>query len=227
MGHAPDLRESYTLLSPDQLHGDRPLQHAYVREVEGILLPYRRIRSRIDAISCELASSFSRNAALFVYLREGSRRFVQEIAESIESQGLSVRFTPLPLTAKSYHGNTSTGKVVIDETELAAIRNRLNEDREITDVVLIEDIVDTGLTMMRTVHDIGGLRKDPAVNVSICTLLDKPGRRLDTARDLPICYVGFVIPDLFVIGFGLDYNERFRDMDHIGIPTKEAIGRYA
>ncbi len=227
MGDAPDLRESYSLMPPHELHGQRPFQDGYLDEVEGILLSHRQIRSRIDAIAREMYADFSDNSALFVYLCDGSRRFAQELGASIESQELSLRFSPLPLTAKSYHGNTSTGNVVIDESELAVIRDRLHEDRDITDVVLIEDIVDTGLTMTRTARDIAKLREHPLMNVSICTLLDKPERRLDIAQNLPIQYVGFVIPDLFVIGFGLDYNGRFRDMDHIGIPTREAIEKYA
>lgn len=229
MTATPDLRENYSLLPVSELHGDWPLQEKYVDEVEGILILYRQIRERVDQIARELSVDHQGNTALFVYLHEGSRRFAQELANSISEHDSPIRFTPLPLTAKSYHGNTSTGNVTIDESELAVIRERLLEDRRISDVILIEDIVDTGLTMTRVVRDVAALRDYPELTVSICTLLDKPDRRLVECKGIneSIQYVGFTIPDMFVIGFGLDYNGRFRDMHHIGIPTEAAIVKYA
>lgn len=229
MVHARDLRQNPSLMPVSELQGDRSLQEYYVGEVEGILIPYRTIRARVEEIAQQLAGDYRSNGVLFVYLRDGSKRFSDEIADSLDKLDLGLRYAPLPLTAKSYHGNTSSGNVVVDESELAKIRDHVLEDRRISKVVLIEDIVDTGMTMTRVLRDVGRLREYPTLSVSICTLLDKPDRRREDCMTIngSIQYVGFTIPDVFVIGFGLDYNKRFRDMDHIGVPTQAAIERYA
>ena len=229
MVHLPDLRQNPFLMPVSELQGDKLLQEHYIGEVEGILIPYHTIRQRVEEIARQLTGDYRMNEVLFVYLRNGSKRFSDEIADSVDKLNLGLRYAPLPLTAKSYHGNTSSGNVVVDESELAKIRNLILEDRRISEVVLIEDIVDTGMTMKRVLRDVARLREHPNLCVSICTLLDKPDRRRDDCMTIndSIQYVGFTIPDVFVIGFGLDYNDRFRDMDHIGIPTREAIEKYA
>lgn len=228
MAYEHNLRENPSLIPVSELHDDRPLQEHYVDEVKGVLIPYRQIRERVDAIARQLHMDYAKSDVLFIWLREGAKRFKDELGDSIEQQGFRLRYAPLPLTATSYHGNSSTGRVVIDESELAVIRDYLHEHREISEVVGIEDIVDTGLTMSRVVRDVLALRQYPPVSFSICTLLDKPERRLEECKWINglIQHAGFRIHDIFVIGFGLDYNDRYRDMHHIGVPTEEAIVKY-
>jgi hypoxanthine phosphoribosyltransferase len=83
------------------------------------------------------------------------------------------------------------------------------------DVLLVEDIIDTGLTLNYLVRYLRG--KSPAT-LRICTLLDKPARRL---VDIPVDYQGFEIPDQFVVGYGLDYSERYRNLKFVGVLRPE------
>ena len=87
------------------------------------------------------------------------------------------------------------------------------------DVLLVEDIIDTGLTLNYLVRYLRG--KNPA-SLKICTLLDKPARRL---VDIPVDYVGFEIPDQFVVGYGLDYGERYRNLRFVGVLRPEVYSR--
>jgi hypoxanthine phosphoribosyltransferase len=85
-------------------------------------------------------------------------------------------------------------------------------------VLIVEDIIDTGLTLNYLTQYLSG--KEPA-SLSICTLLDKPARRL---VDIDLTYCGFEIPDRFVIGYGLDYDEIYRNLPYIGVLKPEVYG---
>ena len=106
----------------------------------------------------------------------------------------------------SYRGETTAGEVrILKDVDLSVRGN---------DVLLVEDIVDTGYTL-RTILDL--LRFRGARSVKLCTLLDKPSRR---QVEVPIAYCGFKIEDVFVVGYGLDYAERYRNLPYIGVlPT--------
>jgi len=106
----------------------------------------------------------------------------------------------------SYDGDRPAGSPIFDLGESIPVRGR--------QVLIVEDIVDTGQTMdtvMRNFQDKG------AESIRICTLLDKPARRSDAAKHVKPDYIGFTIPDLFVVGWGLDYNDRFRLLPDISV----------
>ena len=109
---------------------------------------------------------------------------------------------------KSYENTESTGKVKLSTPPSTDMRGK--------DVILIEDIVDTGGTIeflrQHFLEELG------AGSVATCTLLEKPARR---EVDIPVEYVGFSVPDLFVIGYGLDFNQRYRSLPYIGILKPE------
>lgn len=105
------------------------------------------------------------------------------------------------LQASSYSGMGSTGEVTLHKDIRMPIAG--------TDVLLVEDIVDTGLTASWLLRHLGG--HSPA-SLKLCSLLDKPTRRLVT---VPIDYLGFTIPDAFVLGYGLDYDEAYRNLPAI------------
>ena len=108
----------------------------------------------------------------------------------------------------SYEGTESTGKVKLSTPPSTDMRGK--------DVILIEDIVDTGGTIeflrQHFLEELG------AGSVATCTLLEKPARR---EVDIPVEYVGFSVPDLFVIGYGVDFNQRYRSLPYIGILKPE------
>src|ERR1700694_4919238 len=111
------------------------------------------------------------------------------------------------LRASSYSGMGSTGEVRLHSDISMPIGN--------TDVLLIEDIVDTGLTASWLLRHLAG--HNPA-SVRLCTLLDKPGRR---TIPVPIDYLGFTIPDEFVLGYGLDFNEAYRNLPAIYVASPD------
>ena len=110
----------------------------------------------------------------------------------------------------SYAGTESTGKMVVKKDVSADLTGR--------HVVILEDIFDTGTSLDYTYHHL--LEKHPA-SLKICTLLDKPERRRPEIT-LKADYTGFVIPNEFVVGYGLDYNEHYRNLPYVGILKPEA-----
>jgi hypoxanthine phosphoribosyltransferase len=108
------------------------------------------------------------------------------------------------MSVSSYgSGTSSTGEV--------NIRLDLSEEIEGRDVILIEDILDSGNTLSRLLPTLQA--RGPA-SLKLCCLLDKPSRR---EREVPIDYLGFTIPDAFVVGYGLDYDQKYRNLPYIGI----------
>lgn len=108
------------------------------------------------------------------------------------------------IQTSSYHGGTrSSGEVSLEKD--------LGEPIEGRHVLVVEDIVDTGRTLDYLMDLLQ--RRQPA-SIKLCTLLDKPSRR---EVDVPVDYVGFKIEDLFVVGYGLDYEERFRNLPYVGV----------
>ena len=107
------------------------------------------------------------------------------------------------MDVSSYSGTESTGDVRIDKD----LSNSIVGD----DVIVVEDIVDTGKTLQKVV---GLLYSKGANSVRIVSLLDKPERRI---VDLKADYIGFTIPDAFVVGFGLDFNQKYRNLPYVGI----------
>ena len=115
------------------------------------------------------------------------------------------------IKASSYVGNTTT---TIGNVKISTVMNFPVENQ---DIIIVEDIVDTGLTCQKLIEHFKSLN---CRSVEICTMLDKPGRR--TCRIFPK-YVGFEIEDYFVIGYGLDYNEKYRNIPCVGIINPKYI----
>jgi hypoxanthine phosphoribosyltransferase len=175
-------------------------------DVEEILLTHEQIQSRVAELGAELAADYADREPVLVSVLKGSIIFLADL----------VRAMPVPLSIdlmelSSYGASTqSSGQVRILKDLSGPIRGR--------DVVVVEDIIDTGLTLnylLKYLHDRG-----PS-SVRICCLLDKPARRL---AEIDIGYRGFTIPDRFVIGYGLDYDERYRNLPDIGVLRPNVYG---
>jgi len=121
----------------------------------------------------------------------------------------------IDLMEVSSYGGTAT-----ESSGLVRIMKDLSASIADEDVLLVEDIIDTGLTLNYLVRYLRG--KSPA-SLKICTLLDKPARRL---VDIPVDYVGFEIPDQFVVGYGLDYSERYRNLRFVGVLRPEVYSAH-
>ena len=168
-------------------------------DVEEVLLSGEEVQARVAELGAQLTADYEGRDPVLVSVLKGSIIFLADL----------VRAMPIPLAidlmeVSSYGASTeSSGQVRILKDLSTSIEGR--------DVIVVEDIIDTGLTLnylLRYLHD-----KGPA-SIRICCLLDKPARRL---APIEIDYRGFTIADRFVIGYGLDYAERYRNLPYIGV----------
>jgi hypoxanthine phosphoribosyltransferase len=175
-------------------------EEAAVREV---LISASQIERRLNELGSHISRDYAGRSPLFVGVLKGVTCFMADL----------MRHTPLPLsvdfmTISSYEGDGSGAvRIVQDLTENIAGR----------DVLVVEDIVDTGMTLNALLRQ---LRVREPASLRVCTLLDKRVRRL---VDVPLDYVGFEVPDEFVVGYGLDYRQRFRNLPFIATLRPEAL----
>lgn len=145
-----------------------------------------------------MQADYAGKKPLLVAVLKGSIIFLADLLRHLDLD-LDVDF----VAARSYgSGTVSSGAVEITKEVDTDVAGR--------DVVLVEDIVDTGVTLR---HLIEAFRKRGAASVRVCTLLDKPSRR---TTHVPLDYVGATIPDQFVVGYGMDFAERYRNVPFIG-----------
>lgn len=168
-------------------------------EVEKILFSAEQIGERVHALGRELTRDYEGKNPLFLCVLKGACVFFADIVRSVDCP-LEFGF----LRASSYEGTNSSGKVLLDVSGVPDIKGR--------DVVVVEDIVDTARTLSMLKQYL--LEMDPR-SVKVACLLDKPSRRV--VEGFSADYTGFVIEDLFVVGYGLDCDQKFRNLPYIGI----------
>lgn len=179
-----------------------------LEDIRKVLFHESTILSRLDELAHEITTDYRGKDLTVVAILNGSFVFMADL----------LRRVPLPLhidclSVSSYHGTQSTGQVNFRQTAFADLRNR--------HVLLLDDILDSG----RTLHAIRErLSTEGALSLRTCVLLRK---HVERARDIDADYVAFDIPNEFVIGYGLDYNEHYRNLPFIGVPTEAAITRGA
>lgn len=164
-----------------------------------VMLPEEEVNRRIAELGAEISREFEGEPVHLICILKGSVFFTCELAKRI-----TVPVTMDFMTVSSYgSGTTSSGNV--------KIKKDLDEDIAGKNVVVIEDIIDTGRTLECL---LGILKERNPKNLKLCTLLDKPDRRI---ADVSVDYTGFVIPDEFVVGYGLDYDQRYRNLPYVGV----------
>ncbi len=163
-----------------------------------VLLSPEQIAGRVAELGAELSRDFAGKTPAFVAVLKGSFVFLADLVRAVDIE-CTVDF----LVVSSYGDETRSSGVVQISSDLTTPI----EDRH---VVLIEDIVDTGLTMKYLLQNLAS--RSPA-SLSVCTLLHKPARQ---EVEVPIHYKGFTIDDHFVVGYGLDYAQRLRNLPFIG-----------
>ncbi len=168
-------------------------------DVEEVLIPASRIGARLDELAVEVDRDYAdRNGdLLLVGVLRGAIFTLSDLARRL-TLPCAIDF----MACSSYGSGTTSSGVV-------RILKDLDTDIEGRDVLLVEDIVDTGLTLDYLIKN---LRSRKPASVEVLALLTKPSRR---EVDLPVRYVGFEVPDVFVVGYGLDYAERYRGIPHI------------
>jgi hypoxanthine phosphoribosyltransferase len=179
-------------------------------DIGEVLLTEDAIHDKVAELGRQITADFAGRNLTLVSVLKGSLPFMADLMRHID---LPLR---IDLMEVSSYGGTATetsGLVRIIKDLSASIANE--------DVLLVEDIIDTGLTINYLVRYLRG--KNPA-SLKICTLLDKPARRL---VEIPVDYRGFEIPDQFVVGYGLDYSERYRNLRFVGVLRPEVYGEPA
>ena len=178
--------------------------HADIGEV---LLSEEQIRTRIEELGRQISSDYAGRQLTLVSVLKGSLPFMADLMRQID---IPLR---IDLMEVSSYGGSST-----ESTGLVRILKDLSASIEGEEVLLVEDIIDTGLTLNYLLRYLKG--KGP-LSLRICTLLDKPARRL---VEIPVDYTGFTIPDQFVVGYGLDYGELYRNLRFVGVLRPEVYG---
>jgi len=172
-------------------------------DVEKVLFTTDQIHQRIRELAAEISRDYSDRKLMLVGVLKGAVFFLTHLAEALE---VPVQIDFLGIASFS-PGRALPGVVRISKD--------LDLDIHERDVLVVEDIVDTGLTLRYLLNILAG--RQPS-SLAVCTLLDKATRRL---VDIPVKYKCFEIPDRFVVGFGLDYDQRYRALPYIGILKKD------
>jgi hypoxanthine phosphoribosyltransferase len=172
------------------------------REVGRVLITDAMLARRIAALARAIERDFRGREMVVVALLNGTVMFIGDLIRNL-SHPLRLDF----MGVSSYGKGTESGELVFTKELRLDVRGR--------DVLLVDDILDTGRTLARVTGIIRALKPR---RMKICVLLDKPSRRVETVKP---DYVGFEIPDVFVVGYGLDYAEKYRNLPFVGVLKPE------
>ena len=177
-------------------------------DIEKILLSEQQIQTRIQELGEVLTKEYADKNPVIIGVLKGVVVFYADMIRHIQVP-CQMDF----MWISSYTGTNSTGKMLVRQDVTADIEGR--------HVLILEDIFDTGNSLEFTVNH---LKKQNPASIKICTLLDKPERRR-AGVTLKADYVGFTIPNAFVVGYGLDYNEKYRNLPYVGILKPEVYAK--
>ena len=171
-------------------------------EVQTVLISQTQLARRIRQLAQEIEKDFRGRELVVVSLLNGTVLFLADLIRHLE---LPLRLDFMGVS--SYGAGTESGELVFTKELRLDVRGR--------DVLLVDDILDTGRTLKRVTEK---LRRLGPRRIKICVLLDKKARRVEKVR---ADYIGFQIPDLFVVGYGLDFAERYRNLPFVGVLRPE------
>lgn len=172
-------------------------------DIDHILYDEAVISAKIKALGARISEDYAGKSPFLIGVLKGCFVFMADLARNI-TLPCDIDF----MAVSSYGSGTST-------TGAVKITKDLNRDIEGRDVLIIEDILDSGVTLSYLKAYLSN--RNPA-SIKICTLMDKPARR---KADITADYTGFVCPDEFVVGYGLDYDEKYRNLPYIGVLKPE------
>ena len=174
--------------------------------IESVLITADEIEEKVSELGKKISADYAGKNPIFVGVLKGCFIFMADLMRHV-----SIPCTMDFMSVSSYSGTSSTGAVKITKD--------LNQNIEGRHLILVEDILDSGVTLnyLRTYLQV----RQPA-SVSIVTLMDKPANR---KAPVDANYACFEVPDAFVVGYGLDYNERYRNLPYIGILSPEVYSK--
>ena len=168
-----------------------------------VLLTEEEVNSKISELGAAISRDYEGKEVHLICVLKGGAPFMCELAKRITCQ-VSFDF----MSVSSYGAGTSSSGIV-------KIVKDLDEPLEGKDVIIVEDIIDSGRTLS---HLMDIFKKRNPNSIRLCTLLDKPERRV---TEVKVDYTGFQIPDEFVVGYGLDYKQIYRNLPYIGVVVQE------
>lgn len=177
------------------------------RDMDSILLTQQQISDRIAELGAEITADYKDRCPVFVGVLKGCFVFMADLMRSVGLQ-CTIDF----MAVSSYGAGVKT-------TGAVKINKDLSQDIAGRHVIIVEDILDSGLTLSYLKNYLSV--REP-LSIKIVTLLDKPSRRL---ADISADYTGFVVPDAFVVGYGLDYGEKYRNLPYIGVLKPEIYAK--
>ncbi len=178
-----------------------------LEDVAQVLITEEHLQQRVRELARQIEADYAGKDLLAIGLLRGAVTFMVDLTRAMH-RPIVIDF----MAVSSYGASTETSGVV-------RILKDLDESIEGRHVLVVEDIVDTGLTLKYILELLS--RRRPA-SLRVCVLLDKKERRL---VDVPIHYVGFEIPDAFVVGYGLDFNQKYRNLPFVGVLKEKVYAR--
>ncbi|SHF12175.1 hypoxanthine phosphoribosyltransferase [Caldanaerobius fijiensis DSM 17918] len=175
----------------------------FEQDISEILIGEDELKDKVKELGRIITRDYAGKEPVLIGVLKGAIMFISDL----------IRYIDLPITIdfmaiSSYGASTRSSGVV-------KIIKDLDHSIQDKDVIIIEDIIDSGLTLSYLRKNL--MERGPR-SIKICTLLDKPERRM---TDVKVDYVGFTIPDKFVVGYGLDYAEKYRNLPYIGVLKPE------
>ena len=172
------------------------------KDIEEVLISEETLQEKIAELGAQLTEEYQDKFPLLIGVLKGAMPFMTDLMKRIDA------YVEIDFMDVSSYGNAT-----VSSGEVKILKD-LNTSVEGRDIVIIEDIIDSGLTLSYLVEL---FKHRKAKSIKIVTLLDKPtGRKVDLKAD----FVGFDVPDAFVVGYGLDYAERYRNLPYIGVLKK-------
>lgn len=176
------------------------------KDIQEVLFSEETLRRRVSELGAEITRDYQGKEPILASVLRGSYIFMADLARAID---LPVRVDFMSVSSYG-KGTKSSGQVQITKD--------LSDEIEGKDLIVVEDILDSGNTLYYLLQVLQA--RHPA-SIRLCTLLDKPERR---EKPITADYAGFTVPDAFVVGYGLDYAERYRNLPYIGILKPSVYG---
>lgn len=164
-----------------------------------VYLTEEQISKRVAELGAEITEKFKGESVFLICILKGSIFFTTELAKRIDLP-MEIDF----MTVSSYGAETVSSGVI-------NVKQDLSSSIEGKNVIVVEDIIDSGNTLSRLLQL---FRSRNPKTLTLCTLLDKPERRV--VKDVTVDYTGFVVPDKFIVGYGLDWDQKYRNLPYIG-----------
>ncbi len=174
-----------------------------------ILIDSSGLKKRVSELADQISANYHNKPLVMLGILNGAVQFMMDLISAMDDEmKIGLQYDFLDLT--SYKGDQSTGRIIFSKDTELPLNNR--------DVLIVDGIIDTGLTLDYLLKKI--VKRSPC-SLKVCTLLDKPSQR---EHPVVVDYCGFSIEDKFVVGYGMDYEQRYRALPYIGVYDSTANG---